>query len=293
MKKHGILWLVIPALVLCAAVALAAPVMASSEASAASAADVITRGQFYAIVNAAAQYEVDEAGEDADALITRREAAEILSRYLRIALDHSDAAAKFSDVSNDDAFAIGAMVYYGIMDGASETSFAPEGAITVSEAEDILYRASTAEMTVAVGSDKLIRETFSLAMATPAEAGEDDILVDQGIVSLLGGCTVPQASREIDAADDQIVVHFSQNQQALTAYNGTQISLKELAAAYGGSIEFSYDASGAVTGAAFRLDRAMMKSNRDLNEKELAQPYAKFYLRYNSTPLPERPDEIA
>ena len=105
-------------------------------------------------MNAAAQYEVDEAGEDADALITRGEAAEILSRYLRIALDHSDAAAKFSDVSNDDAFAIGAMVYYGIMDGASETSFAPEGAITVSEAEDILYRASTAEMTVAVGSDK-------------------------------------------------------------------------------------------------------------------------------------------
>ncbi len=258
--------------------------------------EAVTWQDFCDMLNTAAQYTaVEESIVNADAPITRGEAAQLLSQYLRVKLDHTDSAgAVFKDLAAESPYAnaIGACADYGIFNGVPGGSFEADRSLTRGEAAVVVCRAVQAVLTVSVGTDVLVRETVPLTMEAVAVAAGDDILVHRSIISLMGGAEVPEELRTVEANPGELVVHFSQKQAVLPVDESGRISLRALVEAYGGSLELEKDGNATV-GATFRIDRALLKSNRDLTDRELALSYSKYYLRYLHTPLPERPDEIA
>lgn len=259
----------------------------------------ITTEEFYSAVNETLQYELVTGGDASG--ITRAEAAVIVYKMLQISDDETriavrnaayNAADPFSDVdaSHPQYKEIAALWYYGALDVA-EGSYRPDSNLTQAEAALLLNNAMTSQITVTVGSSVLVRDKMELTMSTETAVSGDDILVDKGIIGLLGGAEVPAESQTVEPSEGQIVVHFAQIQKAISVNADDKISLNELASAYGGTVT-TVKQKGQIVSATLNISRTLLKSNRELNERELALVYAKFYLRYWQTPLPERPDEI-
>ena len=100
--------------------------------------EAVTWQDFCDMLNTAAQYTaVEESIVNADAPITRGEAAQLLSQYLRVKLDHTDSAgAVFKDLAAESPYAnaIGACADYGIFNGVPGGSFEADRSLTRGEA---------------------------------------------------------------------------------------------------------------------------------------------------------------
>jgi len=256
-------------------------------------ADSISKADFYALLNETAQYEVMELSqEDAGQPITRAEAAAAIGKYWMLKHDFSEVAAEsFEDITADTAGAseIGALVEFGVIPAGGE--FLPDTLLTPEDAADYIFLASLADLYVRVGEDTFIRDTMELHLDSETVLTDDDILVDRSIIEKMGGSEVSETYQQIEAEEGQVIFHLSQHQAALTLHEN-RVSLNDLADAFGGIITLT-TLDDEVIGANMRIDRFLMKSNRNLRPEELELGYARYYLRYLETPLPERPDEIA